>query len=138
MRFEKFVALRGPNVWSRRPVVEAWVELETFAAWRLSDAPGLVERLVGWLPKLRQMPLGCEGAESIGLLPQKLSASSTLAHVLTETTLELQLLAGPGERFGETHAEPTPGCYRVVVACQEVSVSAGLPRSGPRDRVGGR
>src|SRR5688572_24073486 len=106
MQFEKFVALGGPNVWSRRPVVEAWVKLDRYAAWRLSDAPGLVDLLGAWLPKLRQMPLGCEGAALMGLLAERLDGSSTLADVLTETTLELQLLAGPGERFGVTHREP--------------------------------
>ena len=44
--------LRGPNVWSRRSVIEAWVDLGSLKDSPSNALPGLTARLEAWLPGL--------------------------------------------------------------------------------------
>ena len=42
--------LRGPNIWTYRPVIEAWVDIGQLEDYPSNTIPGLTERLTAWLP----------------------------------------------------------------------------------------
>src|SRR5262249_21176311 len=84
MEFRKVLALRGPNIWARFPVLEAWVD--PGAATGVTSAAGddLGERLAGRLAEAGPRPE----------VDERLRAGTTPAHVLGRACLELQALAG--------------------------------------------
>src|SRR4051812_35394486 len=108
MEFRSVRALRGPNVWARVPVLEAWVDLG--ALDRPSDRfPGLTERLLGWLS-----PLSGPLAALVG----DLQHGADLGDLLAQLALELQARAGSAVDFGGSEATPEPGVRCVAVAYQ--------------------
>ena len=42
--------LRGPNIWTYRPVIEAWVDIGELDDLPSNTLPGFYERLTAWLP----------------------------------------------------------------------------------------
>ena len=66
MEFRKVLALRGPNIWSNSPVLEAWVDLQELKDKPSNAIPGLYERLTTWLPGLieHRCGLGVRGGGS--------------------------------------------------------------------------
>ncbi len=46
------MSLRGPNIWTYRPVIEAWVDIGDLEDSPSNTLPGLYERLTAWLPGL--------------------------------------------------------------------------------------
>src|SRR5688572_6515113 len=109
MEFRRVRALRGPNVWARAPVLEAWVEFGPLT--QLTDPfPGLAERLASWLPAL--------AAPGTGFLDQ-LRRETDLGTVLAEVALELQAQAGTPVTFGRSYGTSEPSVRRVVVGYQE-------------------
>ena len=81
--------LRGPNIWSNRPVLEAWVDSGSLKDLASRTVPGFLERLKAWLPGLAGH--GCTWS---GGFPQQLESGACPAHILEHVTLELQTLAG--------------------------------------------
>ncbi len=52
MEIRRIFALRGPNIWSRYPVLEAWVDLKDLKDRSSSSVPGFNDRLMAWLPTM--------------------------------------------------------------------------------------
>ncbi len=52
MRIIKIYTLHGPNVWSRSPVLEAWVDLEELKEAPSDSVAGFNDRLMSWLPTM--------------------------------------------------------------------------------------
>jgi hypothetical protein len=52
MKILKVNKLRGPNIWSNYPVLEAWVDLEEMKDTSSEMIPGFNERLMSWLPTM--------------------------------------------------------------------------------------
>ena len=50
IEFVRVTHLRGPNIWTYRPVIEAWVDIGELEDYPSNTLPGLYERLVAWLP----------------------------------------------------------------------------------------
>ena len=46
------IALRGPNIWTYRPVFEAWIDIGEFEDYPSNKLPGFTERLTAFLPSL--------------------------------------------------------------------------------------
>jgi hypothetical protein len=44
--------LRGPNIWTYRPVIETWLDIGALEDTPSNMLPGLYERLITWLPGL--------------------------------------------------------------------------------------
>lgn len=44
--------LRGPNIWTYRPVLEVWLDLGVLEDHPSNALPGFNERLTAWLPAL--------------------------------------------------------------------------------------
>src|SRR4051812_43750455 len=123
MQCVRVLALRGPNVWARFPVLEAWVDLQDLKDSASSDLPGFNDRLRSWLPSLVEHR--CSVGERGGFF-QRLERGTYLAHILEHVTLELQSLADPADaspdgipgksiKFGKTRMTSSDGVYRVAV-----------------------
>ena len=46
------MVLRGPSIWTYKPVLEAWVDLGILEDFPANKLPGFPERLEAWLPTL--------------------------------------------------------------------------------------
>ena len=116
MQIRKVLALRGPNIWSRHTVIEAWVDLGPLKDSSSEQFPGFNDRLMAWLPSLIEHR--CSVGERGGFF-QRLRRGTYLAHILEHTTLELQTLAGTPVGFGKARETSKEGLYKVAIRYQE-------------------
>jgi cyanophycin synthetase len=117
MQIRKIFDLNGPNIWSNKPALEAWVDLGHFEELPTSKLPGFTDRLMGYLPSLIEHR--CSVGERGGFL-QRLQTGTWLGHVLEHVTLELQSLAYSPMGFGRARETLEYGVYKVVVRCENV------------------
>ncbi len=119
MQILRILNLKGPNFWSRRSCLEAWVDLGSLADSPSDQIPGLYERLSTWLPGLveHRCGLGVRG----GFL-SRLKDGTYAGHILEHVTIELQNLAGTPVGFGKARETSTPGTYKVAVRYQDETV----------------
>ncbi|CAG2132922.1 Cyanophycin synthetase [Cupriavidus campinensis] len=106
------MSLRGPNMWTYRPVLEAWVDIGELEDFPSNKIPGFYERLSAWLPSLIEHR--CSIGERGGFL-QRLKEGTWPGHILEHVTLELQNLAGMPGGFGKARETPVRGVYKVIV-----------------------
>lgn len=78
--------LRGPNIWTYRPVIEAWVDIGELEDYPSNTLPGFVDRLCAWLPSLVEHE--CSPGVRGGFL-QRLREGTWAAHILEHLCLEL-------------------------------------------------
>src|SRR5689334_12845506 len=116
MEFRKILALRGPNIWSKSPVLEAWVELGDLKDSPSNEIPGFNDRIMSWLPQMIEHR--CSIGERGGFF-ERLRRGTYLAHILEHVTLELQSLAGHEVGFGRTRQANEDGVYKVVIRYKE-------------------
>lgn len=106
-------ALRGPNIWSNRPVLEAWVDLGSLVETASDSVPGFNDRLMAWLPEMVEHR--CSIGERGGFF-ERLRRGTYPAHILEHVCLELQSLAGPPVGYGKARGTVEDALYRVVVS----------------------
>jgi cyanophycin synthetase len=116
----RIVPLRGPNVWTYRPALEAWVDIGDLEDHPSNTLPGFVDRLSAWLPSLIEHQ--CSIGERGGFL-RRLREGTWAAHILEHVTLELQNLAGQRTGFGKARSTSTRGIYKVVVRSRQEEVT---------------
>ncbi len=104
--------LRGPNIWTYRPVIEAIVDIGDLEDFPSNTLPGFVDRLTGFLPSLIEHR--CSYGEHGGFV-RRLTEGTWPGHILEHVTLELQNLAGMPGGFGKARETSTRGVYKVVV-----------------------
>jgi cyanophycin synthetase len=109
MKVTRIRALRGPNLWSRTTCVEAIVHCSEEES-NLNIHPEVEARARNLFPEV--------GA----FRPYPLNKPMSLAHVLSQTTLSLQIKAGCPVSFCRTVPTEEPGVYQVVVEYSEESV----------------
>lgn len=112
MMFLRIMSLQGPNIWTYRPVLEAWVDIGELEESPSNTIPGFTDRLITWLPSLIEHR--CSIGERGGFI-QRLRDGTWPAHILEHVTLELQNLAGMPGGFGKAREMDTRGVYKVVV-----------------------
>lgn len=112
MEIRKILILRGPNLWSRHPVLEAWVDLQGLKDSPSDSIPGFNDRLMSWLPTMIEHR--CSVGERGGFF-QRLRDGTYPAHILEHVTIELQTLAGSNVGFGKARETSEEGVYKVVV-----------------------
>ncbi|EXI86737.1 MAG: Cyanophycin synthetase [Candidatus Accumulibacter sp. BA-94] len=112
IKFLEIRYLRGPNIWTYRPVIEALVDIGDLEDFPSNAIPGFPERLAGFLPSLAEHR--CSYGEPGGFL-RRLQEGTWPAHILEHVTLELQNLAGMPGGFGKARETSTRGVYKVVV-----------------------
>lgn len=103
--------LDGPNIWTYRPVVEAWVDIHDLEDAPSNLIPGLYERLTAWLPGLIEHRCGV--GERGGFL-ERLREGTWPAHILEHVVIELHGMAGVPEGFGKARMTPERGIYKVA------------------------
>jgi cyanophycin synthetase len=120
MEFLKILPLRGPNIWTYRPVLEVWLDIGALEDSPSNTIPGFYERLTAWLPTLIEHRCGI--GERGGFL-QRLREGTWPGHILEHVTIELQNLAGMQSGFGKARSTPVRGVYKVVVRSRNEQVS---------------
>jgi cyanophycin synthetase len=111
--------LRGPNIWTYRPVIEAWVDIGELEDYPSNTIPGLSERLTAWLPGLIEHRCGI--GERGGFL-LRLGEGTWAGHILEHIALELQNLAGMRTGFGKTRGVSARGVYKVAFRTRQEKV----------------
>ncbi len=111
MEFRKVLVLRGPNIWARDTVLEAWVELGALAGACTSNARGFHERLTGWLPSLCAPRANLRETAPFA---EGLVAGLPFDRVLARLAIELQNLAGAAVSFCHARATSEAGVSQVV------------------------
>lgn len=112
-------ALRGPNLWSRRPALEVLVDLELLRDSSSEILPEFNDRLMSWLPGLieHRCSEGVQGGFHI-----RLRRGTYLAHILEHVTLELQTLAGTEVGYGRARETSQEGIYKVAIRYEDEEV----------------
>ncbi|MFZ4723208.1 MAG: cyanophycin synthetase [Phycisphaerales bacterium] len=108
MEIQRTRALRGPNRWTQRTVIEALVHCPDTGR-SLVDLPGFESRLREVFP-------------DVGVLPSPRTGSMSLAHALEAVALALQEQAGCPVTFSHTEPTDEPGTNFVVVEYSEEEV----------------
>ena len=116
----RITPLRGPNIWTYRPALEAWVDIGDLEDHPSNTLPGFVDRLVAGLPSLIEHK--CSIGERGGFI-QRLREGTWAAHILEHVTLELQTLAGQRTTFGKARSTSVRGLYKVVVRSRQEEVT---------------
>lgn len=109
MKVTRIRALRGPNLWSRTTCVEAVVHC-TPEECNLNALPAIEARLRQRFP------------EVAAFRPYPLTKPLSLAHVLSQCTLSLQIKAGCPVSFCRTTPTVEEGVFQVVVEYSEEAV----------------
>lgn len=121
------VSLRGPNVWTYVPCIEARVDIGALEDFPSNLIPGLPQRLSAWLPTLVEHR--CSVGERGGFL-QRLHEGTWPGHILEHVTLELQSLAGLPAGFGRARETETRGVYKVIVQAWQDDVARAALHAG--------
>ena len=111
--------LRGPNIWTYRPVIEAWVDIGVLEDHPSNTIQGFYERLSGLLPALVEHRCGI--GEPGGFL-RRLREGTWAGHILEHVVLELQNLAGMRTGFGKTRQTPVRGVYKMAFRTRQEQV----------------
>lgn len=111
--------LRGPNIWTYRPVIEAWLDIGELEEYPSNLIPGLYDRLIAWLPGLIEHRCGV--GERGGFL-ERLREGTWSGHILEHIVLELQNLAGMRTGFGKTRSTSVRGIYKMAFRTRQEKV----------------
>ncbi len=114
------MSLRGPNIWTYRPVIEAWVDIGDLEDSPSNTIPGFYERLTAMLPGLVEHRCGI--GEPGGFL-LRLREGTWPAHIMEHVMIELQNLAGVQTGFGKAREAGKRGLYKLVVRARYEEVS---------------
>jgi cyanophycin synthetase len=119
IKFLRVTHLRGPNIWTYRPVIEVWLDIGELEDCPSNTLPGLYERLTEWLPGLveHRCGVGTQG----GFL-ERLREGTWAGHVLEHVALELQNMAGMKTGFGKTRGVGERGIYKMAFRTREEGV----------------
>ena len=119
--------LRGPNIWTYRPVIEAWVDIGELEDYPSNTLPGFYERLTHLLPGLAVHRCGV--GEPGGFL-LRLREGTWAAHILEHVVLELQNLAGMRTGFGKTRQTSVRGIYKMAFRTRQEQVGRAALAAG--------
>ena len=112
--------LRGPNMWTYRPVLEVWLDLGELEDYPSHLLPGFNDRLTTALPALIEHHCGV--GERGGFL-ERLQEGTWCGHVLEHIVIELLNLSGMPTGFGQTRSTSQRGVYRMVFRARDEQVA---------------
>jgi cyanophycin synthetase len=119
--------LGGPNIWTYRPVIEAWLAIGELEDCPSNTLPGLYERLTEWLPGLAVHRCGVGTA---GGFLERLREGTWAGHILEHVVLELQNMAGMKTGFGKTRGVGERGIYKMAFRTREEGVGRTVLEAG--------
>ena len=111
--------LRGPNYWSRQPVVKLLVDLGVLEEFPSNKIPGFVDGLLAWMPSLEDH--ACSLNRRGGFIT-RLKDGTWVGHIAEHIALELQNLAGTQVHHGKTRSAGETGQYNVIYEYREEAV----------------
>ncbi|MGV3571456.1 MAG: cyanophycin synthetase [Ramlibacter sp.] len=129
IRLLRTTYLRGPNLWTYRPVLETWLDLGELEDWPSHRLPGFNDRLTALLPALVEHHCGV--GERGGFL-LRLQEGTWAGHVLEHVVIELLNLAGMPTGFGQTRSTSKRGVYRMVFRARDEQVARSALAHGHR------
>jgi len=103
--------LRGPNIWTYRPIIEALIDLGEMEDHPSNKIDGFNDRINAWLPGLVEHHCGV--GHRGGFLT-RLVGGTWMGHIMEHVSIELQLLAGARAEFGKAREISKRGIYKVV------------------------
>ncbi len=112
--------LRGPNIWTYRPVLEVWLDLGELEDLPSNLLPGFNDRLTALLPALVEHHCGV--GERGGFI-LRLQEGTWAGHILEHIVIELLNLAGMPTGFGQTRSTSQRGIYRMVFRARDEQVA---------------
>jgi cyanophycin synthetase len=112
--------LRGPNIWTYRPVLEVWLDLGEIEEYPSNLIPGFTDRLLAMLPALEEHHCGV--GERGGFI-ERLREGTWAGHVLEHVVIELLNLGGMATGFGQTRSTSQHGVYRMVFRARDEQVA---------------
>jgi cyanophycin synthetase len=117
--FLRVTHLRGPNIWTYRPVIETWLDIGELEDFPSNTLPGLTDRLTAWLPGLVEHRCG---VGTHGGFIERLREGTWAGHVLEHVVLELQNMAGMRTGFGKTRTTGERGIYKMAFRTRDETV----------------
>lgn len=120
IKFLEIRYLKGPNIWTYYPVLEAIVDIGELEDFPSNIIPGFYERLYSWLPTLIEHR--CSYEVRGGFL-RRVKEGTWPGHILEHVTLELQSLAGMPGGFGKARETSQRGVYKVIVSAWQADVA---------------
>jgi cyanophycin synthetase len=120
IQLQRINFLRGPNIWTYRPVLEVWLDLGALEDFPSNLIPGLTDRLLVALPALGEHHCGV--GEKGGFL-QRLQEGTWAGHILEHVVIELLNLADMPTGFGQTRSTSKQGVYRMVFRARDEHVA---------------
>ena len=103
--------LRGPNIWTYRPIIEALIDLGEMEDHPSNKIDGFNDRINGWLPGLVEHHCGV--GHRGGFLT-RLVGGTWMGHIMEHVSIELQLFAGARTEFGKAREISKRCIYKVV------------------------
>lgn len=119
IQFLRVTHLGGPNIWTYRPVIEAWVDIGALEDSPSNTIPGFYERLTAMLPGLKEHRCGV--GEPGGFL-ERLRDGTWAGHILEHVAIELQNMAGMSTGFGKARETHVRGVYKVAFRTRQEQV----------------
>lgn len=119
IKFLRVTYLRGPNIWTYRPVLEAWLDIGELEDYPSNLLPGFTERLTAWLPGLVEHHCGVGYR---GGFNERLVEGTWAGHILEHIVLEVQNLAGMKTGFGKTRSTGEHAIYKMAFRTRDETV----------------
>jgi len=119
IKFLRVTYLRGPNIWTYRPVLEAWLDIGELEDYPSTLLPGFTERLTAWLPGLVEHHCGVGYR---GGFNERLVEGTWAGHILEHVVLEVQNLAGMKTGFGKTRSTGEHAMYKMAFRTRDETV----------------
>ncbi|MET0980569.1 MAG: cyanophycin synthetase [Telluria sp.] len=129
IQFLRVTHLRGPNIWTYRPVIEAWLDIGELEDFPSNTLPGFNERLTRWLPGLVEHRCG---VGERGGFHERLECGTWAGHILEHVVLELQNMAGMKTGFGKTRSTGEHGIYKMAFRTRDAIVGRAALEAGHR------
>ena len=104
-------AIRGPNYYSKHPVIFMQLDIEELEAKPTDMVPGFKDNLAMMIPSLQEHR--CSPGK-VGGFYERLVSGTWAGHVVEHVALELQCLTGHEVTFGKTFSTNQPGIYNLV------------------------
>jgi cyanophycin synthetase len=119
IEFLRVTHLRGPNIWTYRPVIEVWLDIGELENFPSNLLPGFYERLLATLPGMIEHRCGV--GERGGFF-ERVREGTWAGHILEHVVIELQNLAGMKTGFGQTRSTDQVGIYKMAFRTRQVDV----------------